>query len=124
MGLKSMIDAEPDMTVVAEASNGHEAIELFREHSDIVLMDLRECPARRCGSHHGHPPEFDARIVVLITYDGDEDLPRLARRSAGLPAQGRSGNDSCPICGQFIRAITVSRQSWRRAWSDGCRSLN
>ena len=42
MGLRSMIDTQPDMVVVAEAANGREAIELFREHKpDIALMDLR-----------------------------------------------------------------------------------
>jgi len=72
-GIASVIETQADMTLVAEASNGREAIERFREHMpDVTLMDLQmpgisgiEAIAEICG-------EFTrARIVVLTTYEGD-----------------------------------------------------
>jgi len=75
-GLAAVIDSQPDMTMVAEAHNGHEAIRLFREHEpDVTLMDLRmpECGgveairAIRGFSRHG-------AFIVLTTYQGDEDI--------------------------------------------------
>ena len=83
-GLAAVIDYKPDMTVVGLACNGREAVELFRQHQpDVTLMDLRmpelsgvEAIATICA-------EFaDARIVVLTTYDGDEDIYRGLRSGA------------------------------------------
>ncbi|MHC5779345.1 response regulator [Nostoc sp.] len=83
-GLAAVIDYKPDMTVVGQACNGREAVELFRQHQpDVTLMDLRmpelsgvEAIAIICA-------EFaDARIVVLTTYDGDEDIYRGLRSGA------------------------------------------
>jgi two-component system NarL family response regulator len=76
VGLRSMIDTQPDMAVIAEAANGQEAVDLYRQHKpDIVLMDLRmprmsgvEATAAICGQF----PQ--ALIVVLTTYDGDENI--------------------------------------------------
>ncbi len=83
-GLAAVIDYKPDMTVVGQACNGREAVELFRQHQpDVTLMDLRmpelsgvEAIATIC-------TEFaNARIVVLTTYDGDEDIYRGLRSGA------------------------------------------
>ncbi len=84
MGLKSLIDSEPDMTVVAEASNGEEAIELFRQHSpDIVLMDLRMPRLGGVEATVAIRQEFpDARIVILTTYDEDENIYRALHAGA------------------------------------------
>jgi DNA-binding NarL/FixJ family response regulator len=83
-GLKSMLDAQPDMTTVAEAASGEEAVDLFRRHHpDVTLMDLRmpgiggvEAIARI----HRSAPE--ACILVLTTYDGDEDIHRALQAGA------------------------------------------
>ena len=84
MGLRSMIDSQSDMEVVAEAANGREALELFRRYKpDIALMDLRMplmSGVEATVSIHKEFPE--ARIVVLTTYDGDENIYRALRAGA------------------------------------------
>src|SRR5438105_4838724 len=84
IGLRSMIDTQPDMNVIAEAANGREAVELFRAHKpDITLMDLR-MPVmggvEATGIIHEEFP--DARIIVLTTYDGDENIYQALRGGA------------------------------------------
>lgn len=72
------------MTVVAEAGDGHQAIELFRQlNPDVTLMDLRlpvmsgvEAIAKIRGE------SCNARIIVLTTYDGDEDIHRALQAGA------------------------------------------
>jgi two-component system NarL family response regulator len=83
-GLVALINRRPDMEVVAEASNGREAVAEFLLHRpDVALMDLRM-------------PELDgadamvairekapaARVIVLTTYDDDEDIQRALRAGA------------------------------------------
>lgn len=84
MGLSAMISTQPDMTLVAEAANGRDAIQLFRQHQpDITLMDLRmpECGGVeairtiRSFSQHGG-------FIVLTTYQGDEDIHRALMAGA------------------------------------------
>ncbi len=84
MGLRSMIDAQADLTVVAEAANGKEAIEQFRKHRpDIVLMDLRMQEMGGVEATSAIRADFpDARIIVLTTYDGDENIYRALRAGA------------------------------------------
>jgi len=78
MGLSGSINMEEDMTVVAEASNGQQAIQLYRQQTpDIVLMDLRlpvmDGTATAMAICKEHP---EARIIMLSTYDGDEEIYR------------------------------------------------
>ena len=84
MGLRSMIDTQPCMVVVAEAANGREAIELFREHKpDIALMDLRMPVMGGVEATIAIREEFpEARVIVLTTYDGDENIYRALRAGA------------------------------------------
>jgi two-component system NarL family response regulator len=77
-GLAAMIDTEDDMAVVAEAGDGQSAFDKYREHTpDVVLMDLR---MPRLGGVEATAlirKEFpDARIIVMTTYEGDEDIYR------------------------------------------------
>jgi two-component system, NarL family, response regulator len=83
-GLRSMIETQPDMKVVAEATNGQEAIDLFREHRpDIVLMDLRMPGMSGVEATIAIRKDFsDAHIVVLTTYDGDENIYRALQAGA------------------------------------------
>ena len=83
-GIAALVNAEPDMKLVAEASNGKEAIEQFRLHRpDITLMDLQMpdldgIEAISC--IHG---EFNnARIIVLTTYTGDVQVVRALKAGA------------------------------------------
>ena len=77
-GIRRIVALQPDMVVVAEASNGTEAIEQFQKHKpDVTLMDLQ------LPSVNGHEAikairslQPDARIVVLTMYYGDEDVYR------------------------------------------------
>jgi DNA-binding NarL/FixJ family response regulator len=77
-GVRAMIANEPDIDVVAEASDGREAITLYDEHQpDVVLMDLRmprtDGLAATRAIVAAHP---DARIVALTSYEGDADIFR------------------------------------------------
>ena len=83
-GLVATLGAEPDMTVVGEASTGKEGLDLYREHQpDITLMDLRMPDmggAEAIGRIRG---EFTtAKIIVLSTYQGDEDIFRALEAGA------------------------------------------
>jgi len=84
VGLRSMIDTQSGMVVVAEAGNGREAIELFREHKpDVALMDLRMPIMGGVEATIAIRGEFpDARVIVLTTYDGDENIYRALRAGA------------------------------------------
>ena len=76
VGIVAIINARPDMTVVAECGTGEEAVELFEHHEpDIVLMDLRLPKMSGVEAIRTirirHPR---ACFVVLTTYEGDEDI--------------------------------------------------
>lgn len=77
-GLATIINRDPEMTVIAQAEDGRQAIELFREYQpDVTLMDLRMPNVGGVEAISTICAEFkSARIVVLTTYDGDEDIYR------------------------------------------------
>ena len=84
-GLRGMLEAEPDLTVVGEASSGPEGVTLAAElRPDIVLMDLRmpggdgvEATARIVATVPG------VRVMVLTTYESDRDILRAIEAGAG-----------------------------------------
>lgn len=77
-GLAAIIEQESDMIVIGQAGDGRSAIELFRQHQpDVMLMDLRMPGMGGVAAIDAICTEFDnARIVVLTTFDGDEDIYR------------------------------------------------
>lgn len=77
-GLAALIKTEPDLEVVAETGDGKEAINFFRRHHpDIVLMDLRLPGMGGVEATIAIRKEFpDARVIVLTTFDMDEDIFR------------------------------------------------
>lgn|SRR5215813_8462347 len=83
-GIVAVINGQPDMQVVALASNGHEAIEAFRKHRpDITLMDLRLPDISGIDAVialRGHFPE--ARIIILTTFDCDAEIQRALAAGA------------------------------------------
>ena len=72
-GLVMVLATQPDMTLVAEASNGREAIQRFREHRpDITLMDLQMPVMNGLEAMVAIHNEFpDAKIIILTTYESD-----------------------------------------------------
>ena len=83
-GLVSLVKRKSDMTVVAEASNGREAVDLWKEHRpDVTLLDLRMPELDGVGAIK-EIREFDdgAHIIVLTTFDGDEDIYRAIQAGA------------------------------------------
>ena len=84
VGIAAIIEATPDMTTVAQAGSGEEAVELFEKYlPDITLMDLRlpgmsgvEAIRAVMARHR------NAKFVVLTTYEGDEDIHQALQAGA------------------------------------------
>ncbi|MEU8973273.1 response regulator transcription factor [Streptomyces monashensis] len=82
-----LIDSDPDLTVVAEAADGQEAVDLAVVHRpDVVLMDIRmprvdgvSATAAICS----RPELTDTHILVLTTFENDENVARALRAGAG-----------------------------------------
>ena len=83
-GIAMLLSVEPDMTLVAEASNGREAIQQFRAHRpDVTLMDLQMPGMGGLDAIGAIRAEFpDARIIVLTTYVGDAQAQRALQAGA------------------------------------------
>jgi two-component system NarL family response regulator len=77
-GLTATIAPEPDMTVVASVATGQEGVELYRlQRPDVTLMDLRMPGMGGLDAIRAIRAEFpSAKIIVLSTYEGDEDIYR------------------------------------------------
>ena len=85
-GIAAVLEGQPDMVLVGQASNGREAIEGFRQHRpDVTLMDLRMPDMSGIEAITAIRAEFpNARIIVLTTYAGDV-------QAAGALKAGASG---------------------------------
>lgn len=83
-GLAAVIESEPDLLLVGQASNGLEAIELYRsERADVILMDLQMPEMDGLAAITALRAEYsDARILVLTTYGGDAQAMRALRAGA------------------------------------------
>jgi DNA-binding NarL/FixJ family response regulator len=83
-GIAGLIADQPDLILVAEASNGREAIEQFRRHRpDVTLMDLQMPEMNGLDAIIAIRGEFpEARIVVLTTYTGDVQVVRALKAGA------------------------------------------
>jgi DNA-binding NarL/FixJ family response regulator len=83
-GIAALLATQPDMSVVAEASNGREAIQQFRTHRpDITLMDLQMPQMNGLDSLIAIRGEFpDARVIMLTTYSGDVQILRAMQVGA------------------------------------------
>ncbi len=83
-GIAVLVDSQSDMALVAEASNGREAIQQFRKHHpDITLMDLQMPEMNGLDALAAIRGEFsDAKIIVLTTYTGDVQILRALKSGA------------------------------------------
>ncbi len=83
-GIATLVNAEADMKLVAEASSGQEAIQMFRLHRpDVTLMDLRMPDMNGSEAIAEIRSEFpDARFIVLTTYSGDAQVFRALKAGA------------------------------------------
>jgi DNA-binding NarL/FixJ family response regulator len=83
-GIAGLVSIQPDMSVVAEAANGREAIQQFRAHQpDVTLMDLQMPEMSGLDAIIAIRGEFpDARIMVLTTYAGDVQALRALKAGA------------------------------------------
>lgn len=110
VGLTFLITSQPDMSVVAEAGNGEDAVALYLQHRpDVVLMDLKlpDMSGIDCTSKIRDSVE-DARIIVLTTYEGDEYIYRAFQAGARaylLKDMGRT---------EIVETIRAVHQGQRR----------
>jgi DNA-binding NarL/FixJ family response regulator len=83
-GLAAIINNQPDMLLVADASSGGEALQKFREHQpDVTLMDLRLPDISGIDAMIAIRSEFaDARIIMLTTFEGDVEIQRALEAGA------------------------------------------
>jgi DNA-binding NarL/FixJ family response regulator len=83
-GIAALVNGEPDLKLVAEASNGNEAIDAFRSHRpDVTLMDLQMPELDGIDAIDRIRGEFPgARIIVLTTYSGDTQVLRALKAGA------------------------------------------
>lgn len=105
-GLAAIIRDEADMVVVAQAMDGQQAIELYDQHQpDVVLMDLkmpRLEGVEAIGQIRTTAPH--AKIIILTTYDGDEDIYR------GLQAGARGYLLKDATAEELLNAIRLVHQ--------------
>jgi two-component system NarL family response regulator len=86
VGVSTIVNMQPDMTVVAEAANGQQAVEMYRQHlPDVTLLDLRMPGMGGVEAATAIRAEYPhARMIALTTYGGDEDIRRAL--AAGVQA--------------------------------------
>ncbi|HVZ64786.1 MAG TPA: response regulator transcription factor [Lacunisphaera sp.] len=109
-GLVALIHSDPDLAVVAQASDGGQAVELFRQHRpDVALLDLRMPGKGGMAAIEEIRREVpDAHILVLTAYSGDEDIHRALEAGAlGYVLKSSTGDDLIPA----IRAVAAG-QPW------------
>src|SRR3981081_4218751 len=109
-GIAALLNTECDMKLVAEASNGQEAIDKFRLHRpDVTLMDLQMPALNGIEAIIGIRSDFpNARIVVLTTYTGDAQVLRA------LKAGGRGYILKGHVCRELLDTIRAVHSGQKR----------
>jgi DNA-binding NarL/FixJ family response regulator len=109
-GIVGLVGIQSDMTVVAQAGNGREAIQQFRTHRpDVTLMDLQMPEMTGLDALIAIRNEFpEARVIMLTTYEGDVHILRALRAGAqGYLLKNTLHSDLL----HTIRAVNVGRRS-------------
>ncbi len=108
-GIAALVNAEPDMKLVAEATNGREALEAVRTHRpDVTLMDLRMPGVDGLDGLHAICKEFPgSRVIVLTTYSGDMQVLRALRGGASGYILKGNVHEELLSC---IRAVHVGQK--------------
>jgi DNA-binding NarL/FixJ family response regulator len=110
MGLAALVETEPDLQVVGEAADGMQVVELFKKlHPDLVLMDLRMPRTDGVTATRQIREQFpQARILMLTTYDGDDDIHRaLSAGASGYLLKNSTRESLIPA----LRAVAAG-QRW------------
>ena len=83
-GIAMIIKKQPDMALIAQASNGTEGIQYYREHRpDVTLMDLRLPDLSGIDAMIAIRAEFpEARVIILTTFEGDVEIQRALEAGA------------------------------------------
>lgn len=104
IGLRSLLEDQPDMTIAGEAAGGHAAVEMFSQcHPDVTLMDLRMPDLNGSEATAAIRQKYPkARILVLTTFDNDEDIYRAIE--AGATGYLLKNTDGAPLT-ETIRAV-------------------
>jgi DNA-binding NarL/FixJ family response regulator len=110
MGLIALVNTETDLTVVAEATDGQQAVDLFAKHNpDLILMDLR-MPIKNGieATMEIRKKSPRARVLMLTTFDGDEEIYQALQAGAqGYVLKGSTGENLIPA----LRAL-VAGERW------------
>jgi DNA-binding NarL/FixJ family response regulator len=119
-GLNVILDSEPDIEVIAEASNGHEAVRIARElRPDVAVMDIRMpdldgIEATRQITAQSHEPR--TRVLMLTTFDLDEYVFEALRAGASgfllkdVPAHQLADSVRMIAAGDALLAPAVTRR--------------
>lgn len=99
-GVANIINQEPDLQVVAEAANGLEAVDLFERHRpDVALLDLRMPVLEGAEAVRRIRARFpDAKVIILTTYDTDEDIQLALKAGAKAYVLKDISADSLVAC--------------------------
>ena len=105
-GLVSLVKRKSDMVVLAEASNGREAVDLWKQHRpDVTLLDLRMPELDGVGAiKEIRELDDNAHIIVLTTFDGDEDIYRAIKAGAKAYLLKDTARDALVDCVRKVSA--------------------
>lgn len=108
-GLSSLLEAMPEFRLVAQASNGVQAVELYRQHRpDVVIMDLSMPRLNGVEAiEQIRAEDASASIVILTTYQGDEDVYRGLRAGAKAYLLKDAGSEQLVDC---LRTVAAGQQ--------------
>ena len=114
-GLTAMLEDQEDMTVVAKANDGPAAVAAYRQHSpDVALIDCRMPGLDGSEMITAIRTEFhDAQIMIVTTYDTDEDLYQAVRAGARGYLLKDTSLEEFTDC---IRRVSRGRHACRRRW--------